>query len=203
MPTTTKKSRNALSAAEAAIESLVSFNDVLAKLGAKDRASIERHLATTETEADPKRARLWKRLARVLMTLAPHSTRTIGQQNMLFYIPDGKYRMQVFSLQDPRDGTLVVYCPDVLDRAFDAGLLAEPKGKDVGNAYRLRSGSGQLTIDRLDGSIPNPEPVYKDLTGWNRRALKVTVQHNPSDDEVDAVCLLCGLAASSWARVPA
>src|SRR5687768_1822879 len=120
MPTTTQ-ARRTIDAARAPLATPVDFEAMLAKLAPKDRLNVQRHLAALE--ADPDHAALWQRLACALMTLSPHAAKTNGQQSVQFFVPDGKYRMQVFALEDKRDGKLTVYVGNVLDEALAKGLL--------------------------------------------------------------------------------
>src|SRR5579875_590623 len=90
------------------------FDAFLAKLTPKDRLNVERHLAAVEEQSTRAHAKLWKRISAVMMTLAPHSAKANGQQSMQFYIQDGKYRMQIFALEDLRDGTIQVYATDAV-----------------------------------------------------------------------------------------
>src|SRR4051794_40040143 len=87
-------------AAAGAAPAPIDFPTFLAKLGAKDRLNIERHIAACEAEPTPAHANNYRRLIAALGSLAPQSSKTHGQQAVQFYIPDGKYRMQVFALQD-------------------------------------------------------------------------------------------------------
>src|SRR5687767_4099699 len=89
------------------------YEGFLAKLGAKDRLNVERHIAALEADRDPSHARNWKRLATSLMTLAGFAAKTNGQQTVQYFIADGKYRMQVFAIQDLRDGVMTIYSGDV------------------------------------------------------------------------------------------
>ena len=73
------------------------------------------------------------------MTLAPHAVKLNSQQSAQFYVPDGKYRMQVFALEDLRDGNVNVYCGDVLKDALAAGVLTAPKKGAEPNTYKLGS----------------------------------------------------------------
>src|ERR671914_2468396 len=73
-------------------------------LSAKDRSNIEKHLATCDAEARPEHGKLWRRLALALRRLAPLPVQTVGQHSVQFFVPDGKYRMQVFAMEDARDG---------------------------------------------------------------------------------------------------
>src|SRR5579863_9909287 len=80
------------------------FDAFLAKLSPKDRVNAERRVGVLEAEPDSSRVRLWRRLACALMTLAPHAAKLVGRQTIQFYVADGKYRMQVFALEDLQDG---------------------------------------------------------------------------------------------------
>src|SRR5205823_6312181 len=102
----------------------LSFREFLAKLSPKDRASAERRVDVLEAVPDHSRAHLWRWLVCSLMTLAPFAAKLVGKQTLQVYVADGKYRMQVFALEDLQDGSFTVYCPDVLEEAAQAGLLA-------------------------------------------------------------------------------
>src|ERR1700721_979377 len=85
------------------------YDGFLAKLTPKDRLNIERHITAIEEVSTKGHAKLWKKLAVAMMSMAPHSAKANGQQSMQFYIQDGKYRMQIFALEDLRDGSIHVY----------------------------------------------------------------------------------------------
>src|SRR5690242_6527896 len=90
----------------------ISFETFLSKLSAKDRLNVERHATALDEDSDPNRAKVWKSLACTLVALAPQSPKAGGQQNLQYFVPDGpsgKYRMQVFALQDLRDGKILIY----------------------------------------------------------------------------------------------
>src|SRR3954469_6084295 len=104
-------------------------------MAAKDRTNVEKHLAAVDAEGGPGHGRTWRQIATALRRLAPHAVQTVGQQIVQFFIADGKYRMQVFTLEDRRDGALLVYLPDVLDQAIRAKVLAKPPaGRGAGPA---------------------------------------------------------------------
>lgn len=190
--------KQALLAAREALTHRLDFNEFLAKLAQKDKVNAERRVALLEEEPDPARARLWKRLACTLMTLAPQSAKLAGRQTIQFYIADGKYRMQVFALEDLQDGNFTVYCPDVLDEAIAAGLLmgAEEPGAPF---RRVASSKEPLLIESLDGSSLNPAAHYKDLLGWNRKALRITLPPSASAAQIETTELICALAAHHFA----
>src|SRR5947207_7498974 len=115
------------------------YDAFLAALGARDRVNVERHVAAAEADRD--HARLWRRIALALATLAPLPAQTTGQHAISFFIPDGKYKMQVFALEDQRDGKLLIYAPDMIDEALKAGLLKGPPKE--GNLFGIKGGGSQ------------------------------------------------------------
>jgi hypothetical protein len=175
------------------------FDGFLAKLGTKDRLNVERHVAACELEPDGIHAKQYRRLATSLMAMAPFAAKTHGQQALQLFVPDGKYRMQVFALQDQRDGVMIVYCEDVLPQALKAGLFTGPQEvAEQNNSYRITKSVDSIKIDQLDGKTANPSPFYKDMLGWNRRALRITVPAAATDSQVKAVEAVCALAAKKW-----
>ena len=166
------------------------FDAFLAKLTPKDRLNIERHLTAIEELSTKAHAKLWKRLAAQMMTMASHSAKANGQQSMQFYIQDGKYRMQIFALEDLRDGTVHVYAADATDEALAAGVLLKAKPGDEPDHLRLPGTTDLLNVERLDGKVSNPAPFYKDMLGWNRRAVHVALPAMASDAQVLATELL-------------
>src|SRR5688500_3147465 len=103
----------ALAAARASLAHPLIFAEFLAKLTPKDRASAERRVAVLDSDPNASRAALWRRLACSLMTLAPFAAKLIGKQTLQIYVADGKYRMQVFALEDLQDGNFTLYCSNV------------------------------------------------------------------------------------------
>ncbi len=162
------------------------FDAFLAKLTPKDRLNIERHLTAIEELSTRAHAKLWKRLAAQMMTMASHSAKANGQQSMQFYIQDGKYRMQIFALEDLRDGTVHVYAADAMDEAIAGGALLKAKPGDEPDQMRLPGSTDLLNVERLDGKVSNPAPFYKDMLGWNRRAIHVALPAMASDAQVTA-----------------
>jgi hypothetical protein len=192
------KSKQTLSAARASLAHRLSFEDFCARLSPKDKLNLEKRVAALEAENAADRARLWQRLACTMMTLAPHAAKVIGRQTVQFYIADGKYRMQVFALEDLQDGNLTAYCPDALDEAIAAGLLSKP---DEGEEDEYVTTAGQtLRVESLTGSSINPAAHYKDMVGWNRKALAITLPPSASPAQLDATELLCAIAAQHFAR---
>src|ERR671912_164995 len=109
-----------LTSARALLTKRVTFAEFLAKLSPKDRLNAEKRVTVLEAEPDPGRAPLWQRLVGTLATLAPHAAKFVGKQTVQFYVADGKYRKQVFAMEDLQDGHFTIYCPDVLEEATRA-----------------------------------------------------------------------------------
>lgn len=174
----------------------MNFETFLSKLAPKDRVNAQRRVEVLEAEADPSRVRLWERLTCDLMTLASHAAKLVGRQMIQFYVADGKYRMQVFALEDLQDGQFTIYCPDVLQEAIEAGLLAPAEEGDP-NLHQLKAG-GLLYIESLDGKSLNSAPHYKDMVGWNRKALRIVLPPSASPAQVEATTLLCAIAAAHF-----
>ena len=196
--------------ASALLRQPLTFDEFLAKLSPKDRVNAEKRVIALE--GSPGLGELWRRLAAALMTLAPHAAKLVGKQTVQYYVADGKYRMQVFALEDLQDGNLTVYCPDVLAQAVEGGLLvlsAAAAGglDDASGAYGIAGTPYALRVDALDRDSVNPAAHFKDMVGWNRRALRLTLPPTASAEQVAAAELLCAVAAKrftpSTARTPA
>ena len=189
-----------LAAARESLAIPLRFSEFLAKLSPKDRANAERRVTVLDAAPDATHAALWQRLACSLMTLAPHAAKLIGKQTLQIYVADGKYRMQVFALEDLQDGNFTVYCPDVVDEAVKSGLLA-PAPNAEPHDYIIGSSGAPLRVERMDGKTLHPAPHIKDLTGWNRKALRITLPPSPSKAQVEAAELLCAIAAQRFVRI--
>jgi hypothetical protein len=200
--------RQALSAARKALARPMDFADFLAKLSPKDRVNAQKRVDVLDAGPDPRAARLWRRLACTLTTLAPHAAKLVGKQTLQIYVADGaKYRKQVFALEDLQDGVMTIYCPDVLADGLAAGVVAPPPPADAEvlnegqTVYAVASSGEPLRIDSLDGRSVNPAAHYKDMLGWNRKALRITLPPAASPAQIEAAELLCALAAQQF--VPA
>lgn len=182
------KSRSAvIESVRSALSKPVDLDALLAKAGQRDRANVEKHLAAV----DPAHATLWRRLMRSLATLAPLAIQTVGQAAVQFFIADGKYRMQVFALEDASDGHLILYTPDVYDEARKLKLI--PAEGDEHAVF----------IEQLTGAnTPNPSPHFKNMLGWNRKALRIVLPINATDEQIETAEHIAGLAARSWAGKP-
>lgn len=174
------------------------LQQVLAKAGMRDRAAIEKRLAVLDADPNEARAALWRRLLVKLSELVPLPAHTFGPHAIQFFIPDGKYRMQVFALEDAGDGLLILYLPDLLAKAVHGKLLVKN-----GSRYSPAGAPNQtLTIEQMDVSSLNPPEFMKHMIGWNRKAVKLTLHVSTRDDvQVNAAEQLCDLAAAEWPQV--
>jgi len=53
-------------------------------------------------------------------------------------------------------------------------------------------------IHRLDKTSLNPAAHFKDMTGWNRKALRIVLPPSPSPAQIEATELLCAIAAQHF-----
>jgi hypothetical protein len=175
----------------------IELDPVLERVGVKERAKIDKHLAACDAERTPSHGRLWRRMAGILGQLAPLSMQSAGNNTWRFFVADGKYRLQVFALEDPFDGMLRVYLPDVLDPALKAKLLTKTSTPQT---YGVHGSESQLKIEPLGAAdTADAAPHYKHMLGWNRKAMRVSLPTTEADDAVDGVMQsLATLAAKSW-----
>ena len=188
-------------AAQTTLARRASIETFLSKLGAKDRANAEKHLAACDAEGDPRHGILWRRLACAMKTLAPHATKVNGRESVQFYVPDGKYKMQVFALHDARDGTLNVYLGNVLKEGLKAGVISTAKGAAKG-VYSVPKSPDPLQIEELDENTPEPAVFFKHMLGWSRKALHIVLPTTASEHHIAATEHLCVITASSFAPAP-
>ncbi len=170
---------------------------LLARSGARDRASIEKHLAACDAEGVPGHGDLWRRLAGRLGTWATLPVQTAGAQAVLFFVADGKYRMQVFAIEDRRDGLILLYLPDVIDQAIREKIIARSGDQYVLPTARKPS----IAVHLMDASNTPDAPTHvKNMIGWNRKAMRVTLHAaEPNSPQVIAAEAMCALAAKKWA----
>ena len=80
-----------------------------------------------------------------------------------------------------------------------AGLLAASPGTGA-HAYVIPPAGDPLRVESLDGDSLNPGAHFKDMTGWNRKALRVTLPPSASSAQVEAAEVLCALAAQHFVK---
>jgi len=152
-----------------------------------------------EAQPNPQLVVFWKRLACGLSTLAPHAAKCVGKQTLQFYVADGRYRMQVFALEDLQDGNFTVYCPDIVEEAVKLGLATRGSDDQDPTAAIVPS-YHPLSIRLLNGASLNLGGHYKDMVGWNRKAIQIMLTPPISSAQIEATELLCALAAQHFAR---
>jgi hypothetical protein len=171
----------------------------LTRAGTKERTKIEKHLALIDAEGGPEHGAVFRRIAIRLGELAPVGVQSVGSNNWRYFIPDGKYRKQVFALEDPGDGTLRIYLPDIRGAAVKAKIL---KATGEPNQFNVAGTPRTLYVEPLDAeSTASPAAHFKHMLGWNRTAVRVTLPilgaaEGPLAAATDA---LCALAAKEWA----
>lgn len=192
-----------LKTARAALEKPTGLDSLLEKVRLKDRAHIERHLTACDAEGDPRHGKLWRRMACALGTLAPLAIQMVGEGAMQFFVADGKYRMQAFALEDVRDGAVHVYIPDTLAEAQKMGvIMPSPRDADADGPHEFGlpgKKGGTLMIEMLSATnSPNPPAHMKNMLGWNRKALRISLPNAASEAQIEATEDLCALAARKW-----
>jgi hypothetical protein len=174
------------------------YEAFLQQLTAKGRATMEKHDERCSGDALQGHGDLWKRLAGIFGRLAGHATEVFGLQTVKYYIADGKYKLQVFALEDTGQGTVVIYIPDVLETAIRRKILAlSPKP----HYYKVLEGATQLHLERINAETKDLT-ACKGMVGWGRQALRVDLSVNADEGQVRAVERLCGLAAEKWGAAP-
>lgn len=176
---------------------------MLTRFSTKDREGFERQVKAAETKAGEAVAKRWRHLTAVLMAMADRPPKLTGTGTVQFFIPDGKHRRQVFALLAGDDGTLSVFTPNVLEEAIRAGIFAKPAKPSLTkpvdpNTYTISASGETLVIEPLDRDTPNPQFYFKDMTGWNRKAISIQLPPTASESQVRAAEQLCALAAVAW-----
>jgi len=175
------------------------FDDFVGRLSVKSRAAVEKHVEQCAASTTVNHGQLWKRLAGGLGSLAPFSTETVGQHALKYFIPDGKYRQQVFALEDACTGTIVVYLPDVIAKATETTLVAP--GPDA-QSYLIGHDHPELIHLEVITAESKDINHCKAMLGWGRRALRTTLSFEASEKQIRAVERLCEFAAQAWANLP-
>jgi hypothetical protein len=191
-----------LTAARAALEPRLRYEEFLAKLfSAKERASAQQHLDTHRGPGgDPRYAALWERIVTAMLTLAPALPKFGGRRAAQFSIPDGKYKLQVFALQEDDGGVLHVYCPDVRPEAQKAGLVRGGAKTDGGRSYLGGGPVDGVLVEEIEdsGGEQRPAECVRPMLGWGKKALHLTLKADASESQISAVEQVCAVAALKW-----
>ena len=174
------------------------YEAFLLKLSERDRRNIRKQVDFCEAELTPDHARLWKRLACTLAALTDKAAKTTGMRAVRFYAADGAYQVQVFCLEDPRDGSITVYCPDSLAAGLADGVIRGPVGTAGDSQLFEVANVPGLNIEVEVLSAPNTVDApdyYRHLLGWNREAMKIRLRTTAGRAQVSACERLCQLAA--------
>jgi hypothetical protein len=169
------------------------FAAVLEKATGKDRVNLQKQLDTAAAQPGT-HADTWQQLVAMLAALAPHALQPVGKEAIRFFIADGRYKLQVYALEDKRDGRLAVYLPDVLDKAVKKKLIAPTR--NPGEYAVPKSKTDVIYIDSLNGDNTADAPAhFKFMIGLGRKALRVTLASDGRPAQLAAVESLCQLAA--------
>ena len=135
--------------------------------------------------------------------MAPFATE-VSWPAVRFYIADGKYRRQVFAMEDLGKGLILVYVPDVLAAALKQGLLgaSETNGAEAKVSYGI-PGGGRLDVESIHADSKDIPPSVKGMLGWGRKAVRLDIPVTATDKQLRAVEKVCELAAEAWAGLPA
>jgi hypothetical protein len=176
------------------------FDDFMSRMTGSGRAAVERHLAACEKEMAPDHVRLWKRMVGLLGRLTPDALPMSAARAVRFYVPDGKYKLQVFAVEDLRDGKLGIYLDDTRPTAFREGVLTGEPEPDS-NLYGIGGGKAdeeRLSIELLTAAGTTSAPdYYKHMLGWHRTAIRITLGMESSTGQVRAAEAMCMIAAAA------
>jgi hypothetical protein len=166
---------------------------LVAMASVSDRRKIIKHYELCEAESERGHAEKWKRLAVTLAKLAPKALNTIGSLSMRFYRADGKYRRQLFALEDLRDGKITIYAANVVKKAIAARLVRPPSQADS-HLFSVRGTDELLEVESLATTNADP-PLYKDMLGWNRTAMRIAIPSSANEVQLKVAEQLCELSA--------
>jgi hypothetical protein len=170
----------------------------MARMTGSSRAAVERHLVACEKEMAPDHVRLWKRLVGLLGRLTPDALPISAARAVRFYVPDGKYKMQLFAFEDLRDGKLGIYLDDMRAAAFQEGILTGPSESES-SLYRIggKAADEWLCIELLTAAGTSSAPdYYKHMLGWHRTAIRITLCPESTTAQVLAAEAMCMMAAA-------
>jgi hypothetical protein len=177
---------------------LRSFEVFMARMSGSGRSAIERHLLACEKDTDFAHVLLWKRLVGLLGGLTPQAAPVPNARAVRFYVPDGKYKLQIFALEDLRDGVLSVYCCDAREAALLEGVIVRAS-EESDNLYRVGGARHEdqppLLIELLNAAGTTSAPdYYKHMLGWNRSAIRMSLAKNSTAAQIQTVEAMCHIA---------
>jgi hypothetical protein len=93
----------------------------------------------------------------------------------------------------------------VIKEAIKQGVLAAPPKNDASAGYVIAADKAQrLIIELLDANnTPNPHPWYKNMLGWGRKALRVTLPVKATPEQIAATEALCAFTAKGFKKADA
>ena len=177
----------------------MTIESLLERAGAKERAKIEKHLASCDAEEGVEHGQLWRKLATMMSELTGSTVESVGGNAWRFFVPDGKYRVQVFALEDKFDGKVRVYLPDIRAEALKAKVIAKT---DEDDEYEIEGTEKPMRVEALDtATTPEPPAHVKHMLGWNRKAVLIALSTTDSQSpHVDTAARLCSIAAKKWSK---
>ena len=185
-------------AASRAAIAVADFELFLTRLNPKARLAVDKHLELSSADAALGNGKHWKRLAGLLARLAPHVIEVKGTA-LKYHIADGKYRQQVFALEDSRLGMIRVYMGDIIKTATARGILGAPEGR----SFPVTGEAGtRVELQEVSSENKPGQDFYRPMLGWGRKALFTDVPAQAEEKQIRAVERLCEFAAETWA-IPA
>lgn len=183
--------RKSSESTDRAVNPLISF---IARASVRERLILERQIQAMGPPSSD-RGRMWERFLIKLGSLAVLPPTTAGVSVVNFFRPDGKYRQQVFSLEHAGNDLFHVFMPDIFDRAIREGVFTV--GKD--GYCTFSKNLCRLLVQPVDSHAINFPAHLKGMTGWNRKAIRVSLSTSEvNNSEADAVDALAELAACHW-----
>jgi hypothetical protein len=182
------------------IPSAAERDAAFAKLTQKDRDNFERQITNVTTKVGENLANHWRRLAGTALALSNKPPKLTGLNTLQFFIADGNYRKQIYAMHLADTGVLTMYVPNIFPEATKAKLLTPLPKDPTPDAYTV--GGHRVIIEQLDRDSLNPQFYFKDMTGWNRKAMGIQLTVDANEGLVHAVEQILALAATWPAAAP-
>ena len=175
------------------------FDRLQSRLTPKAKAAVAKHLDIVSGDATLGFGECWKRVVGMLGRLAPDLVEAAGT-SLKFSIVDGKYRRQVFAVDDQRKGLVQIYLPDVLAAAQTAGLIGLTESGTVAVKGDIKT---RIPLDVITADTKDIPDCCKPMLGWGRKALRIEIGAAGDDKQIKMIEKLCALAAEAWPVVAA